>query len=291
MRPYVCIIHSMSKLLACDLDGTLFYPKQAGRCISRRNVKFLRRWIDAGNKLVLITSRSLEFVERLKKEIERPFDIMACTSAQTIYERELVRHIWMSNDELQKVLKHIDEKYKPLGFLLTAEGHPCVTYNTKRARLFFQIFYHLWYWGQFKYREPCENSNELFIDLMKNGKVYKVMTFFGFGKSKRTLSKEINKELRDNFPEIESSWSLIVNELTPKGCNKGEGLEHYCNVAKIPANDVYVIGDSGNDIAMFQKFHEHSYCMAHAYPSVKKYAKHTVSRVYSLDKLVLKGEK
>ena len=126
---------------------------------------------------------------------------------------------------------------------------------------------------------------------MKNGKVYKVMTFFGMGKSKRTLSKEINKELRDNFPEIESSWSLIVNELTPKGCNKGEGLEHYCNVAKIPADDVYVIGDSGNDIAMFQKFHEHSYCMAHAYPSVKKYAKYTVSRVYSLDKLVLKGEK
>ncbi len=291
MRSYVCIIHNMPKLLACDLDGTLFYPRQIGRCISRKNIKFLRRWIDSGNKVVLITSRSLEFVERLKKEIKRPFDVMPCTSAQIFHDGELVRHVWMPNEELFKIFKKIDERYKPLGYLLTAEGQPCVAYNTKRARLFFMIFYHMWYTFQFKYREPSISSNELFLDLMKNGKVYKVMIFFGLGKKKGPLSKEINKELRDNFPQIESSWSLIVNELTPKGCNKGEGIEEYCKITGIPEEDVYVIGDSGNDIAMFQKYYEHSYCMSHAYPSVKKYAKHTVSRVYKLDKLVLKGEK
>ena len=280
----------MRKLLAVDLDGTLFYPKQVGRCISRRNVKFLRKWIDAGNQVVLITSRSTEFVERLKKEIERPFDLMSCTSAHIIHDGELVSHKWINNEELVKMFNSIDEKYKPIGYLLTAEGHPCVVYNTKRAGIFFQLLYHMWYWFQFKYREPCETSNELFLELMNSGKVYKVMTFFGLGKKKRTLSKEINKELRENFPEIESSWSLIVNELTPKGCNKGEGLDEYCRITGFKKEQVYVVGDSGNDITMFQKYHENSYCMAHAYPSVKKYAKHTVTRVYKLDKLVLKGE-
>ena len=66
----------MAKLLAIDLDGTLFYPKNIRRCICKKNVKFLRRWIDAGNKVVLVTSRSTQFTERLKDEIKRPVDFI-----------------------------------------------------------------------------------------------------------------------------------------------------------------------------------------------------------------------
>ena len=61
----------MGKLLAIDLDGTLFYPKRATRCICKKNVKFLRKWIDEGNKVVLVTSRSTQFTEKLKDEIKR----------------------------------------------------------------------------------------------------------------------------------------------------------------------------------------------------------------------------
>ncbi len=281
----------MCKLLACDLDGTLFYPRRWRRCISKRNVWFLRRWIDAGNKVVLITSRSAEFVTRLEKEIQRPFDVMACTSSQIFHDGKLIKEKYMPNVELEKIFWEIDKRYKPRGYLLAGEGHPCVVYNPGRSSFFFQVIYKLYYFFQFKYREPTEASNEIFLDLMQNGKCFKLMTFFGFGKKKGVLSKEINKELRENFPQIESSWSLIVNELTPKGCNKGEGLDEYCEALNINKDDVYVVGDSGNDIAMFQKYYDHSYCMAHAYPSVKKYAKHAITRVYKLDKLVLKGEK
>ena len=61
----------MGKLLAVDLDGTLFYPKQHTKCISKKNVKFLQKWIDQGNKVVLISSRGYDFVKRLKEEIQR----------------------------------------------------------------------------------------------------------------------------------------------------------------------------------------------------------------------------
>ena len=61
----------MPKLLACDLDGTLFFPKGKKRCISKKNVKFLQDFIDEGNKVVLVTSRSTQFTDKLKDEIQR----------------------------------------------------------------------------------------------------------------------------------------------------------------------------------------------------------------------------
>ena len=64
----------MAKLLAIDLDGTLFYPKRIRKCICKKNVEFLRKWIDEGNKLVLVTSRSTQFTAKLKDEIQRPVD-------------------------------------------------------------------------------------------------------------------------------------------------------------------------------------------------------------------------
>lgn len=281
----------MCKLLACDLDGTLFYPRQYRRCISKKNVKFLRKWVDAGNKLVLVTSRSHDFTNRLQEEIQRPYDTINCTSSQIYHDGKLIRNKFMPNDQIEGILEKIDSQYKPKAFLMTTKNYPCLINNPDRVGNVLLFFYRIWYWFQFKYREPSLVNNEIFKDELKNGEVYKIMMFFGFGKKKSVLSKAINKELRENFPEIESSWTSIVNELTPHNCNKGHGIEKYCEALNINKDDVYVVGDSGNDINMFNTFHEHSYCLAHAYPSVKKYAKHVISRVYKLDKLVLKGVK
>ena len=42
---------------------------------------------------------------------------------------------------------------------------------------------------------------------------------------------------------------------------------------------------------MFNEFHEHSYCMSHASPTVIKYAKHVIKRVYNIkDDLLEEGE-
>lgn len=281
----------MSKVLAVDLDGTLFYPKKVKRCISIKNVHFLRRWIDEGNRLLIVTSRTHEFTLRLKDEIQRPFDVINCSSAQIFHDEELIHERTIKNSDMTSMLKIIKKRYHPSAIFISSEKYPNVIYRSSGLSKISLLFYRLWYFFQFKYREPSVVSNDLFKKELETGKIYKVMIFYGFGKRKGTLSKEINKELRENFPDIESSWSSIVNELTPNHCNKGEGIEKYCQLLNVDPKDVYVVGDSGNDIAMFNRFHENSYCMSHAYPSVKKYAKHVISRVHKLEKIVLKGEK
>ena len=113
----------MGKLLAVDLDGTLFYPKQVGRCIPKKNQKFLTKWVDAGNRVVLITSRSTQFLERLRDELERPVDLLPCSSAQVIVNDQLVREEFIPNNALVSILGKIEKRYHPLSYMLTTKVH------------------------------------------------------------------------------------------------------------------------------------------------------------------------
>ena len=280
----------MAKLLAIDLDGTLFYPKRIRHCICKKNVIFLRKWIDSGNKVVLVTSRSTQFTAKLKDEIKRPVDFLNCCASQIIANDELIFDKWMPRKELKEILRRIEETYEPIAFLMTSENHPCIIKYSRKVNRIYTVFYRLWHWFQFSYREPYTGDNEMFERELDNAKIYKIMNFIGIRKNKSKISKEINKELREEFPEIESSWTAQVNELTPQGCNKGNGVERYCQLLGINEDDVYVVGDSGNDITMFNRYYEHSYCMKRGHPSARKYAKHIISRVYKLDKLLLRGE-
>ena len=240
----------MAKLLAIDLDGTLFYPKSIRRCICKKNVKFLRRWIDAGNKLVLVTSRSTQFVEKLKDEIKRPVDFITCCSSQIIADDKLIYNKAMPNAKLKNIINRIETVYEPIALLMTSENHPCIIKTGRKVAFFYIWFYKIWWWFQFSYREPFIADDDLFNKELESSKVYKIMTFIGLKKKKAQISKELNKEFREQFPEIESSWTAQVNELTPQGCNKGNGVERYCQLMGIDAKDVYVVGDSGNDITM-----------------------------------------
>ncbi len=278
------------KLLAVDLDGTLFYPKQVKRCIPKKNIKFLQDFIDAGNKVVIVSSRSHFFTKKLEQEVNRPIDFINCTSAQIIADGKIIRDKVVDNNQLKDILLEIDKKYKPLGYLMTSKKYSIVAKDNGRVSGFFKIFYALWYFFQFKYREEYVINTEKFNKELDSGEIYKVMIFFGLGRKKEKITKDINKQLREKYPQFEFSWTSKLNELTALKCTKGDGLEYYCDKLGIDKDNVYVVGDSGNDITMFNKFHKHSYAMKHANKSVKKYASNIISRVYKLRNILLKEE-
>ena len=152
----------MAKLLAIDLDGTLFYPKRIRHCICKKNIVFLRKWIDAGNKLVLVTSRSTQFTAKLKDEIKRPVDFLNCCSSQIIANDKLIYDQCMPNEELKQILNAIEETYEPIAFLMTSENHPCIIKYSRKVNRIYTFFYRVWWWFQFSYREPFTVDNEMF---------------------------------------------------------------------------------------------------------------------------------
>lgn len=280
----------MSKLLAVDLDGTLFYPRKLTRRIPKKNVAFLRKWIDQGNKVVLVSSRSYEFTSQLKEEIQRPVDFINFIGGQVRINDELVKDVWIDREPLKKVLKETAENYDILSYMI-ATNNRLIMSNTKGIGKFFKLVYEFWYSLQGKYREKYVIDNEIFNKQIEEELTYLVRIVFGLKKKNSIIAKELNKTLREQYPDIEFSWTDIIIEMSPKGCTKSESLNFYVEKTGFSKEDVYVVGDSGNDISMFEEYYEHSYCMAHSYSSVKKYAKHIISRVHNLDGLVLKGEK
>jgi len=280
----------MQKVLALDLDGTLLYPYSFRHRVSRKNILFLQKWIDAGNRVVLVSSRDANFLRLIGEDIGRPVDVIAGIGSHIEIDGRVIKHVRVDNQALQRTIKYLDEKFHPSAYLLTTTEHPLIIRNNSIAsRMLTWLYWFTWF-RQGKSREPYIIDNALFDKEVEKGDIIKMMTFFGMGRSKKAITKEINKIIREECPDIESSWTSIVNEITPVGCDKGAGVDYYCKFLKIKPSDVYVVGDSGNDITMFNLYHENSYVMRKAYPSVKKYAKHVIRRVYKLDKLLLKEE-
>lgn len=278
-------------LLATDLDGTLLYPNRLKTCMPKKNAEFLRRWLDFGNRVVCISSRSLSFKERLEKEVGRKLDFIGASGAQISLNDKVIKDVFLPNDSIPGLIEKIDKEYRPFAFIAVTKDYPFIIYPPRCRSRFLLWFYRQYWKSQGAKGEKYILDETTFKEQIKSGKVYKIIVFFGFGKKKATLTREITKKIREKYLDIEASWSKIVIELTPRDCHKAIGLSEYCQRSHIDTRDVYVVGDSGNDITLFKSYYEHSYCLKHGYPSVKKYAKHIIRRVYNLDKLVLKGEK
>ena len=282
----------MGKILACDLDGTLFYPMGRKQLVSQKNIEFLRKFIDAGNKVVFISSRGRLKIEQAIKEVDRPIDYISFNGCIISIDGEIVRDLSIPTNMLDYIVTNIVKDHNPLALLSSTANYSIIIGIYGAAGGFLKWFYRKYYDLKYGiYAEKYIVSNDVFDDELLNGKVYTIRVFSGLSRKKaKNLNKELNKVLREQFPELEASWVGPLIELTPYGCSKAKSLNDYLEMVKANKDEVYVIGDSGNDISMFNEFKENSFVMKHSYPSVKKYAKHEVSRVYKLDKYLFSKE-
>ncbi len=70
-------------------------------------------------------------------------------------------------------------------------------------------------------------------------------------------------------------WPVGIS-IAPKGVNKASGILEYIKHKNISHSDVFVFGDNYNDIAMFDRFYEHSYVANDADDEVKSHAKYVL---------------
>ena len=261
-------------VVATDLDGTYFYPKKRLRLIAGPNYRLSQKIIENGGRLLFVTSRNRFVLTKLKNKLKSDnFDLVACNGAVIIRGGKIIRDISFESDTLRKIIEHIDKVYNPSLLPLSSRSK-----NIVFRRRFLTFMFDIYNFWQHALGEPFERDNDVFWDQVANGNVYKGMIFVGVGKKRREKARIMTEELAKAFPEAEWSWSDEVIEFTPKGCSKSIGLHFYLEYSGISPDNVLVVGDSGNDISMFDDFYEGSYCMSHAAKTVSSHAKHIIDK-------------
>ena len=272
-------------VIATDLDGTLFYPRAHLKMIGKKNRRFLERFIQDGGKVLIVSSRNRFFSNKVSANIGVPIDSICCNGALIISDNKIIKETSFSPENALLILEKMRAKYGTRFVASMTRDHNMILANKDNG---FVNNFMFWCYQlvQGVYREPSIKSNELFYEAIEQKKTYKFLTMMGVMPSKIEESKELNKILREEFPEAEFSWCNQAIEITPKGCSKGEALEFYLDYNSIPRDNVLVVGDSGNDISMFEEFKENSFCLEHGSPSVKKYASRVIRRFYDLEKYI-----
>lgn len=272
------------KVLATDLDGTLFYPKDKKNIICLENLKFIRDFIDEGNKVILISGRSFDFLKIVEQKINRPCSLI-CFNGALIYDEKIISSTTIPNEVSKNIVKLFTDYFDlPGTFIMTSKGVYIKLNTTKIFKNLAKIYYK----SQKIYKENYCFDNLEFDKELNNGDIYKIMLFFGISRKRKEKASEANKVLRNLLKNYESSWSDEVIEITAKDCNKAKAILKLIDTENIKKDDVIVVGDSGNDISMFKEFYENSFCMGRANPIVKKYAKRTIDKFSDLSLYLLK---
>lgn len=271
----------MIKVLVTDLDGTLFYPKKPRKLICQKNKELAKDFVAQGGRVVVATSRTEAIKGKIQERLGVPFDFIGADGTIIEIDGKKVRDEVFLIEESKTMLSELRQKYDPGLILLATRNYPNVMTRT-RVSHFTNFLYFAYEAFQGIYREPFVRSDAVFYSELNKGDVHKLMALIGLTKKKQLLAEKITVELAERYPDFEFSWLNQFIEITPKGCSKASAVSFYLDYLGINHDNVLVVGDSGNDVGMFEAFYENSYCMAHAKDSVKSKAAHVVPHVYDL---------
>ncbi len=251
------------KLFVSDLDGTLFKNgEELSFGCNEANKMAIQKWIAAGNHFAIATARLLAMKDEIFNEIGTVVNIIGSNGAevylvngksytQTI-EAELVNEIRKLAIEKQwdatmfyigEDLYHIDENRYP--FIGCTKQHSFADFSKRVTEI--------------------ESNKQLFKAVLS------------MNPDQRELIKQT---LKDHYGDQLSFVSSDIDsvDIGSLNCSKGTGVIHLAKYLNISPEHIITIGDSENDVSMFEVAHT-SYCMAQGDDEVKNKATYVVNTV------------
>ncbi len=271
----------MIKLLASDLDGTLFYPKDHLHAVPKNNREFLRFLSERKIDILYVSGRNPKVLPYLEKITHKSYPLLGCNGAYLYQGGRIDERRPMDSDKLIDLVEKLRPRkdiYAYFFFDVTTRLHLIFENLSAFSRISLLLSNQL----NGAYRESVIHGYHKAMDWVRNNPIDKLMIVFGLGNEgrKRALQSftEVSKLAGDSFSVVVSGTSL---EIMKKGVDKGSGLLRYCQERGIQKDEVLVCGDSGNDIAMLSLF-PFSFAMSHATKMVKEKASFVIDSVCDL---------
>ncbi len=277
----------MLKVIASDLDGTLFYPKRKARLLTRSNKDFLRRAIKNGKKLVLVSGRNYPILLKIAKKIDHIPTMIGCNGAFVSVDNKIVYENCMSHDKVRKLYYELKELKSVFAILIMTDKVPLLITAPNIKKHQYALLY-LGYHIQGVYSEDYVFGEKKLEECLNDQSChfYKVMPYFGYHRDAVQKAQEYSKIFNEKYgSDFEILWSHDSVEFMNKGVNKANALERFASDRNIDKDEVAVVGDSGNDIPMFKSF-ANSFVMENAPDEVKKYAKNEIKAVHEIEKFL-----
>lgn len=261
----------MIKLIASDLDGTLLDEPNR---ISKINLDAIDYAYQKGVKFCFSTGRDLQSVKDITCLLKHK-PVLLLGNGSEVYDEDenLVFQNFFNNKYLVEVCE-IMNKHDVPHMIFTTDGFYTTTNPVEVRRRFIERI------GKIKNQEmahifatnmdkPCNNLVQI-EDIQEFAKTKKVLKVEGFHYNSKPV-EDVKKEL-EKFTEL-SHLSTGKNnvEVTNLTATKGLALKRYCEHANIKKDEVMVMGDSHNDLSMFELF-KYSFAPENSIQEIKDYA-------------------
>lgn len=205
------------KLFVTDYDNTLYIDNDS----IKENIKKLHELQENNFYIVISTGRSLPSIKEKIKEYNIPFDYVTCADGSIIYDKNynLIKFYELNKEIINEVI------------------------NFKNSINYEEM--------QVSYENGYSNP----LDLNKKISGINIVIY-----NSNITDKTINlfNKIKENFPNYNY---LIYNHepysyfcVKQKDVSKAYGITFLKNYLNIKDNDIYVIGDSDNDLEMLKEY-------------------------------------
>lgn len=274
----------MSKLLASDIDGTLLLNKK----IHHKSIENIDRFKNDGNLFILSTGRALCELDSIINEYKLDVDAYVLCNGAFILDKSLniIEDFKIDYDIVYKISKYV---LSTNNFTLSVlDGYKSYLIKSKsilKARNLFNL-------NSLKkiYKMLINKSSNLELlnlnHLKDNDLNINIMSIYSLNDNVEK-AENLKNYLNDEFGEYITAYrNKYFVDVVFKGCSKATGIEKVCKNFNLADNNVYVIGDSWNDLSMFERY-DNSYTFTYAEKTLQKKANKVIDSFhYCIDDIL-----
>ncbi|WP_270648212.1 HAD-IIB family hydrolase [Paeniclostridium hominis] len=274
----------MSKLLASDIDGTLLLNRK----IHHKSIENIDRFKNDGNLFILSTGRALCELDSIINEYKLDVDAYVLCNGAFILDKSLniIEDFKIDSDIVYKISKYVlSTNNFTLSVLDGYKSYLIKSKNILKARNLFNL-------NSFKkiYKMLINKSSNLELlnlnHLKGNDLNINIMSIYSLNDNVEK-AENLKNYLNDEFGEYITAYrNKYFVDVVFKSCSKATGIEKVCKNFNLADNNVYVIGDSWNDLSMFERY-DNSYTFTYAEKTLQKKANKVIDSFhYCIDDIL-----
>lgn len=262
------------KYLATDLDGTILQKDQT---INKEDVEALVKFKEAGNTIIISTGRGLEGIYRAFENYpEIKYDyIVACNgSIVADNNKNIIYNNQIDSDTAIELFEELSKNESVIIHCEDEKSSFLVRPNHNRFDKEIE-----------EYAEKFKSILSI-EELLKTKRSYPIISIIAINEDIEIAEEAKNSILKKYGQGLEAYRNQHYVDIAVKNCSKGNGLKKLTETLGVDHNDLYVIGDSYNDLSMFE-ITENSYTFTYAEDGVKACAKNIVNNEAELINKIL----